>query len=98
MLRYEIGKNDADMRMDKLLQKLMPTLPKSLMYKYIRTKKIKLNGKRTDISFKPQIGDIIEAYIPDEFAAKAEPKYDFLSASDKIDIVYEDENILLADK
>lgn len=98
MLRYEIGKNDADMRMDKLLQKLMPTLPKSLMYKYIRTKKIKLNGKRTDISFKPQIGDIIEAYIPDEFGAKAEPKYDFLSASDKIDIVYEDENILLVDK
>ena len=98
MLKYEIGKNDAGMRMDKLLQKFMPTLPKSLMYKYIRTKKIKLNGKRTDISFKPLIGDIIEAYIPDEFGAKVEPKYDFLSASDKIDVVYEDENIILVDK
>lgn len=98
MLKYEIGKNDAGMRMDKLIQKLMPTLPKSLMYKYIRMKKIKLNGKRTEISFKPQIGDIIEAYIPDEFGTKVEPKYDFLSASDKIDIVYEDENILLVDK
>ena len=75
MLRYEIGKNDAGMRMDKLIQKLMPTLPKSLMYKYIRMKKIKLNGKRTDISFKPQVGDVIEAYIPDEFGAKVEPKY-----------------------
>lgn len=98
MLKYEIGKNDAGMRMDKLLQKLMPTLPKSLMYKYIRMKKIKLNGKRTDIAFKPQVGDIIEAYIPDEFGAKVEPKYDFLSAPDKIDIVYEDENIILVDK
>ena len=98
MLRYEIGKNDAGMRMDKLIQKLMPTLPKSLMYKYIRMKKIKLNGKRTDISFKPQVGDVIEAYIPDEFGAKVEPKYDFLSASDKIDVVYEDENILLVNK
>lgn len=98
MLRFEIGKNDAGMRMDKLLVRLMPTLPKSLMYKYIRMKKIKLNGKRTDIAYKPQIGDVIEAYISDEFAAKVEPKYDFLSAPSKLDIVYEDENIILVDK
>lgn len=98
MLKFEVGKNDAGMRMDKLLQKLMPTLPKSLMYKYIRMKKIKLNGKRTDIAFKPAVGDVIEAYIPDEFSAKPKPQYDFLTASDKLDIVYEDENILLVDK
>ncbi len=98
MLKYIVGKNDAGMRMDKLLQKLMPTMPKSLMYKYIRQKDIKLNRKRVDISYKPLEGDIIEAYVPDEFAAKPEPKYDFLSASDKIDIVYEDENIILVDK
>lgn len=98
MLRFEVGKNDAGMRMDKLIAKLMPTLPKSLMYKYIRMKKIKLNGKRTEISFKPSVGDIIEAYISDEFAATAPPKYDFLSAPAKIDVVYEDENILLVDK
>ncbi len=98
MLRFEVGKNDAGMRMDKLLVRLMPTLPKSLMYKYIRMKKIKLNGKRTEISAKPMVGDIIEAYISDEFAAKVEPKYDFLSAPSTLDIVYEDENILLCDK
>ena len=61
-------------------------------------KKIKLNGKRTDIAFKPKEGDIIEAYISDEFGKKVAPKYDFLSASDKLDIVYEDENIILVDK
>lgn len=98
MLKYVVGKNDAGMRMDKLLQKLMPTMPKSLMYKYIRQKDIKLNRKRVNISDKPVEGDVIEAYVPDEFSAKPEPKYDFLSASDNIDIVYEDENILLADK
>ena len=98
MLRFIVGKNDAGMRMDKLLVKLMPTLPKSLMYKYIRQKDIKVNRKRTDISYKPVEGDIIEAYVPDEFAKRVEPKYDFLSAPDKLDIVYEDENILLVDK
>lgn len=98
MLKFVVGKNDAGMRMDKLIARLMPTLPKSLMYKYIRMKKIKLNGKRTDIAFKPVEGDVIEAYIPDEFGAKVPPKYDFLSAPAKIDVVYEDENILLVDK
>ena len=98
MLTFEVGKNDAGMRMDKLLVRLMPTLPKSLMYKYIRQKKIKLNGKRTDIADKPVIGDIITAYIPDEFAAAVQPKYDFMSAPNRLNIVYEDENILLVDK
>lgn len=98
MLTFEVGKNDAGMRMDKLLVRLMPTLPKSLMYKYIRQKKIKLNGKRTDIADKPVIGDVITAYIPDEFAAVVQPKYDFMSAPNRLHIVYEDENILLVDK
>lgn len=98
MLKYIVGQNDAGMRMDKLLQKLMPTMPKSLMYKYIRQKDIKLNRKRVNISDKPSVGDVIEAYVPDEFAAKPKPKYDFLSASHNLDIVYEDENIILVDK
>lgn len=98
MLQFKVGKNEAGMRMDKLLQKLMPTLPKGLMYKYIRTKKIKLNRKRTDIAEKPAIGDVIEAWIPEEFGKKLPPRYDFLTAPNSLDIVYEDENILLCDK
>ena len=73
-------------------------MPKSLMYKYIRQKDIKLNKKRINIADKPKEGDIIEAYVPDEFAAKPKPKYDFLSATDKLDVVYEDDNIILVNK
>ncbi len=98
MLKFEVNKNDAGMRMDKLLVKLMPTLPRSLMYKYIRSKRIKVNGKRTEISYKPVVGDIIEAYISDEFAKVLPKHYDFLSAPNSLNIVYEDENILLVDK
>ncbi len=98
MLEYKIGKNDAGMRIDKLIPKLMPTLPKSLMYKYIREKKIKVNGKRTEISYKPQENDIITAYIKDEFSTPAKKNYDFFSSPDKIDIIYEDENIMLVNK
>lgn len=44
-------------------------------------------------------GDVLTFYIKDEFFEAAEEKhYDFLKAPKKLDIVYEDENILLIDK
>ena len=65
---------------------------------YIRKKRIKLNGKRCEISSRLSEGDIIELYINDEFFEKSEKQYDFLKAPNKIDILYEDSNILLLDK
>ena len=98
MKEFKIGNNDKDQRLDKFIVKNCPTLPSSLMFKYIRTKRIKINGKRAEISTRLNEGDIVSAYINDEFFVKPRPNYDFLSAPAKFDIVYEDENILLADK
>jgi len=93
-----ISKNDAGQRLDKFISKLCPTLPPSLMYRYIRTKHIKLNRKKPEINTRLKEGDIVDLYINDEFFKEIKPKYDFLNASTKLEIVYEDENILLADK
>ena len=98
MKEFIITKNDATLRLDKFIVKNCPTLPTSLMFKYIRTKRIKVNGKRAEISTRLNVGDKVEAYINDEFFTEVKPTYDFLSAPTKFDIVYEDENILLADK
>lgn len=98
MKSFTISRNDSGQRLDKFISKAVPALPKSLMYKYIRTKRIKINSKRGEISTKLLEGDIVDMYINDEFFAPADEHYDFLSASKKIDIVYEDENILLLDK
>ncbi|MBR4099526.1 MAG: RluA family pseudouridine synthase [Clostridia bacterium] len=98
MKEFTITKNDATLRLDKFITKTCPTLPSSLMFKYIRTKRIKVNGKRAEISTRLNTGDVVSAYINDEFFTPITPKYDFLSASKKIDVVYEDENIILADK
>ena len=98
MKEFTITKNDASLRLDKFITKNCPTLPSSLMFKYIRTKRIKVNGKRAEISTRLNEGDQVEAYINDEFFTEIKPTYDFLSAPSKLDIVYEDENILLADK
>ena len=98
MKSFIISKNDSDQRLDKFVTKTVPNLPKALMYKYIRTKRIKVNKKKSEISARLQTGDLVEMYINDEFFVKSETKYDFSSASDKIDIIYEDENIILLDK
>ena len=98
MKTFTISKNDSGQRLDKFISKAVPALPKSLMYKYIRTKRIKVNSKRAEISTKLNEGDMVDMYINDEFFAPVDEHYDFLSASKKIDIVYEDENILLLDK
>jgi len=95
---FTIGKNDANQRFDKFITKAVPSLPQSLMYKYLRTKRIKLNGRKAEISTRIKEGDIVEMYINDEFFVKEESVYDFMRASKDIDIVYEDENIVLLNK
>lgn len=98
MKSLTVGKNDAGQRLDKFIKKAVPSLPQALMYKYIRTKHIKLNGKRVGISDRLKEGDIVAMYIKDEFFSEREQFYDFLNAPKQLNIIYEDENILLLDK
>lgn len=98
MKSFEIKPNDANQRLDKFIRKSLPNLPQTLMYKYIRIKRIKVNRKRAEISTILKVGDIVDMYINDEFFVKPETRYDFTGASKNIDIIYEDENIILLNK
>ena len=98
MKQLTIGKNDAGQRLDKFLQKNLPNLPQSLLYKYIRKKRIKVNGKRAEISTRLSVGDVLDLYINDEFFEKPEPTYDFLHAGTNLNILFEDENVRVLDK
>lgn len=98
MRTIEITSNDSGQRLDKFLTKKFKNMPQSLMYKYIRTKYIKLNGKRCEISSRLQTGDVLTLYIKDEFFEPVPDEYDFLKAPAKLDIIYEDENIMLLNK
>lgn len=97
MKEFTINKNDSGQRVDKFIEKAVPLLPKSLMYKYIRTKRIKLNGKRCEISTRLCENDLMQLYIGDEFF-ETSPDRVFMSVPADISVVYEDENILLCDK
>lgn len=98
MKAYTIGKNDAGQRVNKFIEKAVPALPRNLMYKYIRLKRIKLNRKRCQPEDKLQEGDVLELWINDEFFGEGEQELLFLKVPIKLNIVYEDENILLVDK
>lgn len=99
MRSITVKKNDAGQRLDKFLTKSVKGLPMSLMYKFIRTKKIKVGGKRTDGKYMLSEGDVIDLYIKDEFFGSPENDKSALTHIEpKIDVVYEDENIILVNK
>lgn len=80
MKSFEIEKNDESQRLDKFIHKAAPLLPQSLLYKYIRTKRIKVNRKRAEISTRLRLGDKVDMYINDEFFEKKESTYDFFKS------------------
>ncbi len=98
MKQFVIHTNDAGQRVDKFLSKAVPSLPQSLLYKSIRLKRIKLNGKRCEISTRLAEGDELSLYLNDEFFAESESQQLFLHAPTALSVIYEDANILLVDK
>ena len=102
MKKFTVNANDAGQRLDKYLSKCTEGMPKSLLYKYIRKKRVKVNGGRAHEGDILSAGDTVELWIPDEFfAEKSADEYaPALLSRVKIrpDVVYEDENILLCDK
>ena len=99
MKELTIGPNDSGQRLDRFLAKAVPLLPASLAQKYIRIKRIKLNGARADRDTRLTAGDVLQLYINDEFFEKPREDNAYLTvASPKLTIVYEDDQILLVDK
>ncbi len=99
MRESTIGKNDAGQRLDRFVSKAVPQLPPALVQKYIRLKRVKVNGKGAKRDLRLEAGDTVQLYINDEFFDKPRQEDRFLSAFHaRLDIVYEDEAVLLVDK
>ena len=99
MRELTIGKNDAGQRVDRFVSKALPLLPPALLQKYIRLKRIKVNGGRAQRDQRLQEGDVLQLYINDEFFDKPREDNLFLTLfRPSLDIVYEDENLMLLNK
>ncbi len=97
MHEFIINKNDAGQRLDKFITKALD-IPMSLLYKSIRMKKIKVNRKRAEASMKLCEGDSVQCFLSPEFFEKKVAKENLASITPRLDIVYEDENIMLLNK
>ena len=98
MREFTIRKNDAGQRLDKFLTKALPSLPPSLLYKSLRTKKIKVNRHRAEGKQMLAEGDTVQLFLAEEFfpAEMDTPKAHALDAiKPRLSILYEDENIML---
>ena len=99
MREFTVEKNDAGQRLDRWLGKTLPLLPAPLAQKYIRLKRVKVNGKGSQRDYRLVQGDLLELYINDEFFDRPREDNAFLSVfKPSLDIVYEDDQLIICNK
>lgn len=98
MREFIINSNDKGQRLDKFIQKTVKGIPTSLMYKSIRTKKIKVNRKRAELNQILNEGDTVQMFLSEDLFKEKITANELLSVTPKLNIVYEDENLLICDK
>jgi 23S rRNA pseudouridine955/2504/2580 synthase len=99
MREFLIAQRDDGRKLEKWLAANVPGLTMGLMRKYVRLKRIKINGRPAHDGARLAAGDAVELYLNDELFEE-KPRENKLLASFKyrVDVAYEDENILIVDK
>lgn len=99
MKEVEIEKNDSGQRLDKFLQKYLKEASKSFLYKMLRKKNIKLNGKKAEGNEVLKAGDKVSIFFSDETLEKfrGKPKVCNYPVT-KLEILYEDEEVAILNK
>lgn len=93
MREIKVTDNDGNQRIDRFLAKYMEKAPKSLIQKYIRTKKVKINKKRAKADDIIKTGDIINLYIYNEVIDSYQTKESFNLSDKSLDYIYNDNHI-----
>ena len=92
-----VSDDEQGQRLDNFLLKTCKGVPKSHVYRIVRSGEVRVNGKRVDVSYRLQLGDVLRlppirvAQRVEEIVAGAEIKAE-------LPIVYEDEAMLVVDK
>lgn len=93
-----INDKEQNQRLDKFLMKYLNTAPKSFIYKMLRKKNIKCNGKKAEGSEILAAGDLLQIYLSDDTIDNFKQAIEIVAVKRTFDIVYEDENILICNK
>ena len=94
-----ITTTEEGQRLDRVLQRYLSRASSGFIYKMLRKKNITLNGKKASGTEKLAAGDVIRLFFADETLAKfTQPQDTSRYPVRKLDIIYEDDNILLVNK
>ena len=66
MQSFNVGKNEAGMRLDKLIERILPQAGKGFAYKMLRKKNIVLNGKKAEGNERLNEGDEVKFFLSDD--------------------------------
>ncbi|HHV38256.1 MAG TPA: RluA family pseudouridine synthase [Tepidimicrobium sp.] len=98
MREINIWENEAGQRLDRFLRKYLSKAPRGFIYKMIRKKNIKLNGKRAKPDTLIFEGDTIQLYLADSTIEKFRGDAEVVKSNLTPNIIYEDDNIILLNK
>lgn len=100
--KYSILADHKGMRIDKWIKDNISKLPQSLIERYLRVGKIKINKKKTKSSYKLALNDVVVFYGIDKL--KFETKDDKFSPSKKLlknnekNVIYNDDDLIVVNK
>ena len=95
MKSFTAGPNENGVRLSRFVEGVTKDMPRSMMYKAFRNKRIKVNGKRAEPDTRLSAGDLIELYINDEFFPVGKPAAKTAKPPRRqppVTVVYEDKN------
>lgn len=96
-----IGENEEEQRLDRFLLKYLNNSSRSNIYKLLRKKVVKVNGKREKENYFLQKNDKIQIFLSDEAInklVKEEKNENEIVTDFNVDIVFEDDDILIVNK
>lgn len=102
MIELRIEEDSVGQRLDKFLRKKLPAVPVSHLFKMVRTKKVRVNGKRAQPEQLLQMGDLLSIRGTEQNllgpqpagAARQLPRLDL----SKLRVLFEDEWLMAVDK
>ncbi len=98
MQQFTIDNKSQGQILFRFIKKILPGLKNSEIFKLIRKKVITVNNKKISSNYKLNNNDIINIYLKDAHLNKKGKKNKLQAINNKLDIIYEDKNLLVINK
>ena len=97
-MEFIIKETESSQRIDKFLKRALKDAPVSFIYRMFRQKDVKVNGVKAKIDYLLKEGDHVSVYLKEDLLQQFRKQAVLRPVKPDFDILYEDENILVADK